>query len=282
MEIVQLNKILRGLCHLTNLPISLWDSEYRLNATFEPFNQSEAAEKSFCRCLHDCGKGYEHCIESDLYGFRQAAEARDIFCYRCPFGLLEIVAPFFRAEQIIGYIMVGQGVMSEQMQDQKIIDRLLSLYPDIRHPEKYRNCLSGIPHLTQQQLDSFIVMLKIITGYIENNELLLFPPKTIGQLTKNYIQKNYANKITLAELSMYLHCSTVTLTEHFRREFGITIFTYLNRKRLEQAEKLLVFSDANITEIAEKCGFSDANYFFLQFKKKHGISPSAYRKQRKK
>lgn len=54
------------------------------------------------------------------------------------------------------YIMVGQGVMSEQMQDQKIIDRLLSLYPDIRHPEKYRNCLSGIPHLTQQQLDSFI------------------------------------------------------------------------------------------------------------------------------
>ena len=122
MEIVQLNKILRGLCHITNLPISLWDDEYRLNITFEPFEQFEASAKSFCRYLHDCGKGYEQYLKSDLHGFHQAAETRNVFCYRCPFGLIEMVAPVFRADQIIGYIMVGQGMMNEPGQDQKIVD----------------------------------------------------------------------------------------------------------------------------------------------------------------
>lgn len=60
---------------------------------------------------------------------------------------------------------------------------------------------------------------------------------------------------------MHLHCSTVTLTEHFRREFGMTIFTYLNNKRLGQAERLLTETEMSISEVAEESGFADANLF---------------------
>ena len=73
---------------------------------------------------------------------------------------------------------------------------------------------------------------------------------------------------------------TVTLTEAFRKEFGITIMQYLNELRMEQAERLLCESNAPVSQIAEHCGFADAGYFTRRFTAKHGLSPSAFRLQR--
>ena len=70
----------------------------------------------------------------------------------------------------------------------------------------------------------------------------------------------------------------MTLTHHFRREFGTSIAGYLKGKRLSRAEYLLVHTRMNINEISESCGFSDANYFFRQFKSRYHVSPTQYRK----
>ena len=50
--------------------------------------------------------------------------------------------------------------------------------------------------------------------------------------------------------------------------------------RLQHAALDLVSTNDSITEIALRSGFSDSNYFKDAFKKKYGITPSAYRKTR--
>lgn len=276
-----LDEVLQTLCRITNLTISLWDSKYHWCAAFEPFRSSAMHTKNFCRYLHFRKKSSELCAASDVVGFRQAAERKEIYSYECPFGLLEAVAPIYQGKLLLGYLMMGQGLLTQPEQDQRIMERICSIYPELGNPEAFAKYIDRLPRFTQEQWETYLRTLNIFAKHIEANDLLFFPKKTLGQLTKEYIRQNYTNKITLAELSLHLHCSTVTLTEHFRREFGMTIFSYLNNKRLKQAERLLLESELSISEVAEESGFSDANYFFRQFKAQYGISPSAYRKQYK-
>lgn len=58
---------------------------------------------------------------------------------------------------------------------------------------------------------------------------------------------------------------------------------YLIHIRIQQAKAALTESNRNPSEIAESCGFSNANYLSLMFKRKVGLSPANYRKyQREK
>jgi transcriptional regulator GlxA family with amidase domain len=50
--------------------------------------------------------------------------------------------------------------------------------------------------------------------------------------------------------------------------------------RQARAKNLLVTTDLSMDEIAERCGYSSANYFSLIFKKNVGLSPLNYRKKK--
>ncbi len=274
-----LDEVLRTLCRITNLTVSLWDGEYRWCAAFEPQQNTEMRPKNFCRYLHFRKKSSEMCAASDVTGFRRAAAQKEVFSYECPFGLVEAVAPIYQGKLLLGYLMMGQGLPDRPGQAEKVLEKVTAFYPELGSADVFRKYIDQLPRLSADQWDTYLRTLNIFARHIESNDLLFFPKKTLGQLTKDYIRQNYTSKITLADLSMHLHCSTVTLTEHFRREFGMTIFTYLNNKRLGQAERLLTETEMSISEVAEESGFADANYFFRQFKAHRGMSPSAYRKQ---
>ena len=48
--------------------------------------------------------------------------------------------------------------------------------------------------------------------------------------------------------------------------------------KIKNARQLLEFSDREVGDIAEACGFNSVAYFSNVFKKITGISPSEYRK----
>ena len=54
---------------------------------------------------------------------------------------------------------------------------------------------------------------------------------------------------------------------------------YLNEIRIREAEKLLVSTTQNVTEIASAVGFCTTSYFIKQFTKYLHISPKQYQKQ---
>ena len=69
------------------------------------------------------------------------------------------------------------------------------------------------------------------------------------------------------------------LSRSFKKQYGISLWTYLLQLRITEAKTQLRFTDKTIEQIALDCGFEELNYFSRTFRKIEGISPSEYRRK---
>lgn len=91
--------------------------------------------------------------------------------------------------------------------------------------------------------------------------------------------KRELNRITVAELSAFCHCSNSYLSRIFKRRIGVNINVYVNKVCMEFAKNPLCLSNESIAGIAASVGFDDPNYFSRVFTQIIGISPTEFRKR---
>ncbi len=96
-----------------------------------------------------------------------------------------------------------------------------------------------------------------------------------------FIHENYDKALTTRQLAELVHLSEGYFCQLFREVTGRTAIEYLNRLRIDKAEKLLRKTSLSVTEVASACGFDDANYFSRMFKKIKGENPQAVRRGQK-
>ncbi|NLE24013.1 MAG: response regulator [Clostridiaceae bacterium] len=95
---------------------------------------------------------------------------------------------------------------------------------------------------------------------------------------KDYINQNYSDDtLSLHKVADHLYISVCYLSMIFKKEADETFLKYLVRVRLDAAKDLLINSDLQTAEIAERVGYPDINYFSFFFKKNVGMSPREYR-----
>lgn len=95
----------------------------------------------------------------------------------------------------------------------------------------------------------------------------------------DYLDDNYQYDITAESVARMCNMSYSYFSRHFKALIGKTFTEYLNYVRITEAEKLLLTTDMNITEVALRTGFSDSSYFIKQFKQFKNISPKQYKKR---
>lgn len=103
-----------------------------------------------------------------------------------------------------------------------------------------------------------------------------------SRLIKNviaYINEHYQEEIRLDSIARQFWVSPSYLSRQFKSKVGINITRFITERRIQAAQRLLITSDLDISEIADQLGFKSANYFYTVFKKIHGISPREYRKR---
>jgi two-component system response regulator YesN len=98
----------------------------------------------------------------------------------------------------------------------------------------------------------------------------------------DYINTHFAENISTVTMSKMLMVTPNYFSALFKKETGCHFSNFLNNIRLKSAVYLLEHTDYLVYEIAELCGFHDYIYFSQNFKKAFGVSPSKYRKKRKK
>ena len=94
-----------------------------------------------------------------------------------------------------------------------------------------------------------------------------------------YIRANLSDTITLETLADIAGINPTYFSNLFSKQMGISPIQYLNKRRIEKAQTLLLSTSDTLDNIARQTGFSDTFYFSRMFKKITGISPSLYRKQ---
>jgi two-component system response regulator YesN len=91
-----------------------------------------------------------------------------------------------------------------------------------------------------------------------------------------YIGIHYGDTFSLEDLALHFSISKTYLGELFKKHTGDTVVNFTRTVRLENARRLIAYSDLPFKEIADECGFSDSSYFGRSFRQLFGITPARY------
>ncbi|MDR5649252.1 transcriptional regulator AryK [Staphylococcus nepalensis] len=133
-------------------------------------------------------------------------------------------------------------------------------------------------YLEQQLIDLIFIIVRYLPTHDNatlendiNDERLEF--------VCQYIEKYFNTPITLSEIAEKVHLSTTYLSKLFTKHMGIGFNHYINHIRTEHCKNDLVHTNASITQIALKNGFSNSTMLLKYFKANTGLTPSQYRTQ---
>ncbi len=132
--------------------------------------------------------------------------------------------------------------------------------------------------ITKEQMDKLIEPLCNILDLSYAPDITNENSNIIKEV-KVYLEKHRSQNITSEDICKDLSCSRSHISHKFKAQTGMSMREYLTKLRINDAKKLLKFSELTITEIAFITGFNSSNYFTNVFKKEVGMSPGAYRKK---
>lgn len=95
---------------------------------------------------------------------------------------------------------------------------------------------------------------------------------------KQYIDIHYDEDLTLNSISEALHINPYYVAHVFKDNIGYSPIQYILRRRIGEAQSLLIHTDYSITTIASMVGYNNISHFNSMFLKYIKMSPSEYRK----
>lgn len=94
----------------------------------------------------------------------------------------------------------------------------------------------------------------------------------------SFIDNNLYTQISINDLSNRFFYNKDYIMRIFKKEFGMTIIEYINKKRVYNSLKDLKETDYYILKISILYGFTSQEYYSETFTKIMGVSPQVYRK----
>lgn len=264
-----LEELIEDFYQISGIRLDIVDSHFRTVLV-----ESGGSLQEFCSLVHTSESCLKTCLASDKKAFLAAEKSGKTHVYTCPFGITEVMVPIWDGMKIEGYFFVSLGTRGEERASAARKAHLAAGCPE----EDFSAALRNMPCYDEKTLKANLVFLELLAEHIGGHHLLETAKPTTGELIKRCID-TADRKITLAELGKTLHRSTVTLTQCFRKEFGMSIMDYVAERRLENACRMLAETTDTIEEIAFRCGYGSAEYFSRCFTKVYGIPPRLWAKR---
>lgn len=137
----------------------------------------------------------------------------------------------------------------------------------------YNSVLNGHPLACYSNLSSLYKILSELTRDYSKKDI---PP--VLQKAIEYIENNIDSPtLSNTRIAAHLSISEVYLRKLFNQNLSVSVNRYIQNKRIERAKKLLFDATTLVTEVSEKCGYSNVYYFCNAFKRTTGYTPTQYR-----
>lgn len=264
-----LEELIEDFYQISGIRLDIVDSRFRTVLV-----ESGGSLQEFCTLVHTSENCLKTCLASDKKAFLAAEKSGKTHVYTCPFGITEVMVPIRDGMKIEGYFFVSFGTRENER-----ANAARKACATVGCPEE--KCLAALrtmPQYNEKTLKANLDFVELLAQHIGGHHLLETVKPTTGELIKRCID-NADRKITLAELGKTLHRSTVTLTQCFRKEFGMSIMDYVAERRLENACRMLAETTDTVEEVAFRCGYGSAEYFSRCFTKVYGIPPRLWAKR---
>ena len=123
----------------------------------------------------------------------------------------------------------------------------------------------------------------MITDYTERVGQIRIGQKAtqLSMRIANYVQSHLSDVITVDALARETLLSRSRLTARFKEETGQTLTEFVMQIKIEEAKRLIRYTDKSLSAVSDYLGFSSQSHFSRIFKKYAGIAPGEYREQNK-
>ena len=265
-----IGRLLENFYKITGIRYSLADANNNILKCSNDFTP-------FCKYITSNDEGYIKCKKCDFKALKCVQENNlSYYTYRCHLGLVETIIPICHNGENIGYVFLGQH-LSEGNIDKQWEFTKYELSKWIKSPEKLEFFFYSLPTLSDDMRSASIEILIACTYYVFAEGLIKNVSLTDFQRINIHIEENYDKKISLASIANSLAISKTKLCNIALKQ-DTTINEMIRSRRLKQAKSLLVNTHYTITEISQRIGIEDYNYFSKLFKANCGMSPRKYRK----
>ncbi len=96
---------------------------------------------------------------------------------------------------------------------------------------------------------------------------------------KSYIEMRCFDHIGIEEIAQVFGYNPKYLSKKFKKEYGVSIKSYVNTLRVKAAVQMLENTDFSIERIATCVGYADAKQIYQVFKKYFGMTPKTLRER---
>lgn len=284
-EILQeLNNYLCFLKQYHNLCITIHDRTGFTNRFYESLSEYSIHDNSYCLLVKSNAALWNKCIENQLLVSKRC---NDKICFgMCYAGVEEFVLPVKDGKNTVAFICIS-GYRKNKI-DAHCRIKILSERYKISYEKLiyyYENSLSAdIPDITFVKQTASIVARLLHLIYIEVKKegetdfAELSNKEYVYRHIIAYLEKNYAQNVSLKDISEFCHYSESYISHMFKERSGFSISNFVSNLRINKAKELLADTDIPIIEIAHCTGFNDSNYFSNVFKSNSGVTPREYRK----
>lgn len=96
--------------------------------------------------------------------------------------------------------------------------------------------------------------------------------------TIQFVTRHFVEHITVADVARAVDRNHDHVMESFRRVCGLTLWDFVTRLRLSEAQRLLTTTDLGILAICNRSGFGSTSRMYEAFHRYCGQTPAAYRR----
>ncbi len=272
-DLEKLRGLLKDFYAMSSIRITVFDENLTELVSY-PKNVSP-----YCALIRGTAKGREACRTCDRNACLTAAKRHGPHIYRCHAGLTEAVTPLYVGDVLVGYMLFGHvfSYSSHEAGWPVIRDRCQSYGVD---EERLKEAVFAADIIEKSYIRSATRILHAVASYLIMEHMATLKEDLVAVRLDSYLNAYYTEKLNAAMIADYLMIGKTRLYELSRQLYGCGVADKVRALRMEKAKELLSENkDLPLAEVADRCGFTDYNYFITVFSREVGISPTAFRKR---
>ena len=123
-----------------------------------------------------------------------------------------------------------------------------------------------------------VLLLLCLNIWIESKPQQESASVLLGQRVKDYIDNHYKEDISLSSITAAMNMNQFYLAHVFKAYSGYSPKQYQTRRRIGEAQNLLLSTDLGVIDVASAVGYDNVNNFHRIFHNLVGIPPARYKK----
>ena len=146
------------------------------------------------------------------------------------------------------------------------------------NPTLMQNLIKNRQRAFCDKIESRGIVFQLLSRFFKQGQSKIEMEDNRIAKTVLYIRKHLNEAIELEKLAEISCLSKDHFIRLFKKELGTTPLQYINQKKIEKAQLLLITEELAVKEIAFQLAFDDYSYFNRLFKKTTGVTPQEYRR----